>query len=204
MAKISVPEGCTPIATVHKNSCAVSTILTCDNSFLILGYTSDRPEVAHMYDSNWTLTGFLYQANSETRFDVDLSRGKGMNLQDLLTDGQDTESRTMLFSTRVVKNREFVMDGQYQMTDQEVDLGGDTYRIGKFQRTLQREGIAGSRLDFEYDFYVSEAENIFIEGAFTRSAEDRQSERVDQTPRDIRFEGDPGFLATSSDFGCVN
>lgn len=197
-----VPAGCKPVATVHKNSCTVSTIFDCGSTRQVISYVNGKPDQTHFYDRNWGLTGFLYQANDETRFDLEQGSGEVMKLSDLVSDGIDAEHGVLLFSTRVVKNRPFQLDGAFELTDDTVDLSGHTFRTGRLNRMFERENVAGSRLDFELDIYVSEQLDLFLEGSIISRAEGVDARTTDHTPRAISFEGDPGFLAVRSDFGC--
>ncbi|SLN63850.1 hypothetical protein TRL7639_03609 [Falsiruegeria litorea R37] len=197
-----VPGGCTPLATVHKNECRTSTLLMCGQDRQVLTFANGRPDIVHFYDGDWGLAGFLYQANAQTRFERDPGRGAWLNLGDLIADGQDTEDGILLFSTRVVKNREFMFQGAYTLSDEVVELSGHAFRKGTLHREMQREGIDSSWLGFDMDIYVSEALGLFVEGDLTSHARDRASFTADHTPRVIRFEGEPGFLATRSEFGC--
>lgn len=197
-----VPQGCTPQVTVHKNGCRTSVLLMCGAGRQVLTYADGKPDIVHFYDGDWGLAGFLYQANAQTRFDRQPGVGEMLDLTDLVADGRDTEDGVLLFSTRVVKNREFLIDGSYTLTDEEVDLSGHMFRKGTLHREMQREGIDSSWLGFDIDIYVSEELGLFIEGDLVNHARGRESFTVDHTPRAIRFEGEPGFLATRSDFGC--
>lgn len=199
---VPVPAGCKAIATVHKNTCAVSTIFECGSTRQVLSYVNGKPDQTHFYDLGWGLTGFLYQANDETRFDVEQGSGEVMELSDLVSDGIDAEHGVLLFSTRVVKNRPFQLDGAFVLTEDTVELSGNTFRTGRLNRMFERENVAGSRLDFEFDIFVSEQLNIFLEGSVTSRAEGVDARTIDHTPRAISFADEPGFLAVRSDFGC--
>ncbi|WP_372573528.1 hypothetical protein [Ruegeria jejuensis] len=201
-AQVQVPQDCTALATVHKNSCAVSTVMDCGQTFLVFGFLDGNPESANVYDRNWGMLEFLYRANAETRFTLKPGSGKNLQLDQLLSDGVATESGVFLFNTRVVKNREFTFDGKYTLDEEEVVLDGHTFRKGVFLREMEREGIEGSKIGFGFDFLGSDELDLFIEGSLTRHFEGRDSLTVDQTPRAIRFPGQPGFLATRSEFGC--
>lgn len=200
-AQAQIPEGCEPLATVHKNGCAVSTLFQCADGFTVHGYHEGRLDQVHYYDSGWGLRGFLYQGNNETRFDT-VPGGETMKLSDLVADGEDVELGTMLFSTRVVKGREFTLEGTYTLTDEVVTLDGVDFKSGSFLRMFERPGVEGSRGEFEFDILVSEERNLFIEGSSTRFSEQGEPVHFDNTPRAIRFQGQEGFLASQSQFGC--
>ncbi len=200
---VPVPEGCKPLATVHKNGCTVSTLFDCGVGKQVLSFHKGKPSQVHQYDANWGLRGFLYQANEQTRFDVKPNSGAMLKLKDLLAEEKDAESGILLFSSRVVKDREFVLEGAFELTGEEVTLDGHTFQQGKLNRAFEREGVEGSRLEFEFDILVSEELNLFIEGAVINKPEGREPVPIDHTPRSIRFEGDPGFLATMSEYGCT-
>lgn len=199
---VEVPQGCTPLATVHKNECRTTTLLMCGKDRQVLTFANGRPDIVHFYDGDWALAGFLYQANANTRFDRKPGVGDMLNLERLIADGQDTEDGVLLFSTRVVKNREFMIQGSYTLSNEVVELSGHMFRKGALRREMQREGIDSSWLGFDIDIYVSEELGLFIEGDLVNHARGRESFSVDHTPRAIRFEGEPGFLATRSEFGC--
>ncbi|WP_147232874.1 hypothetical protein [Phaeobacter gallaeciensis] len=200
---IVIPQGCTPLATVHQTACNVTTLLTCgDDQRQALSYKKGNLDQVHLFDANWGLQGFLYQANAETRFDLKPGFGETFVLADLIKDGADSEDGIMLFSTRVVKNREFLLRGSYDLTGETVDLDGHVFRKGTLSREMGREGIASSWLGFEFDILVSEELDLFIEGSVVNKAEGRDDFEISQEPQSIRFEGDAGFLASMSEFGC--
>lgn len=199
---VAVPEGCTPIATVHKTACVVSTLFDCGSQRQILTYHDGTPDQTHMHTRDWGLAGFLYQANSDTRFDAVPGSGDVMTLSDLVADGRDTESGKLLFSTRVIQGREFVLQGEYVLSEDEVTLDGNVFRKGRLNRMFEREGVAGSRLEFAFDFYVSPELDLFFEGSFTSKPEGQDAITFERNPMSIRFAGEPGFLAARSEFGC--
>lgn len=200
---IVIPQGCTPLATVHQTACNVTTLVACgEDQRQALSYKKGNLDQVHLFDANWGLQGFLYQANAETRFDLKPNVGEAFVLADLIKDGTDSEDGIMLFSTRVVKNREFTLRGSYELSSETVDLDGHMFRKGTLRREMGREGIASSWLGFEFEILVSEELDLFIEGSVLNKAEGRDDFEVIQDPKSIRFEGDTGFLASVSDFGC--
>ncbi|MEX0351086.1 MAG: hypothetical protein AB3N15_16805 [Paracoccaceae bacterium] len=201
-AQMQVPQGCTALATVHKNSCAVSTIMDCGQTLLVRGFRDGHADSASVYDGNWGMLEFLYRANAETRFTLKPGSGEKLDLDKLISDGVATENGIFLFNTRVVKNREFNFEGQYTLGDEEVVLDGHSFRKGTVLREMERDGIEGSKIGFGLDLLVSDDLNLMIEGNITRHFEGQDSLTVDQTPRAIRFPDQPGFLATKSEFGC--
>lgn len=197
-----VPEGCTPVVTVHKNSCATSVILQCEGGFEVHGYRSGRRDQGHAYTADWGLASFDYQGDSGTRFLRAPGQGEWMNLSNLIADGEDTEDGIMLFTTRVVNDREFSIVGSYTLDGEEAYLSGKPFRTGTLKRQFERPGIESSRLNVEFDILVSEELNLFIEGSYTTTPFEGDPIPADYTPRAVVFEGEEGFLATQSQFGC--
>lgn len=197
-----VPEGCTALATVHKNACITTHLMMCGQDRQVVTFVDGRPDIVHYYDGTWGFAGFLYQANANTRFDRKPGAGEVLNLDQLIADGEDVEDTILLLNTRVVKDREFMFQGTYTLSDEVVELSGHQFRKGAVHREMQREGIESSWLGFDIDIYVSSELGMFVEGDLTNHAPGRESFTEDHTPRAIRFEGEPGFLATRSEFGC--
>ncbi|MEX0337663.1 MAG: hypothetical protein AB3N11_01345 [Arenibacterium sp.] len=198
-----VPAGCTPVVTVHKNSCATSVIFQCTGGFEVHGYRSGRRDQGHAYFPDWGLASFDYQGDSGTRFLRPPGQGEWMSLQNLIADGKDIEKGTILFTTRVVNDREFRIEGEYTLDGEEAYLSGKPFRTGKLKRRFERPGIESSRLNVEFDILVSEELNLFIEGSYSTTPYQRDAFEFDYTPRAIVFEGEDGFLATSSQYGCT-
>ncbi|MEX0280226.1 MAG: hypothetical protein AB3N13_03425 [Arenibacterium sp.] len=198
-----VPQGCSPRVTVHKNSCATSIIMQCSDGFEVHGYRDGRRDQGHAYFPDWGLASFDYQGDSGTRFLRVPDEGDWMKLSDLIANGEDTEEGTMLFTTRVVNDREFKIVGRYTLDGEEAYLSGKAFRTGKLKRRFERPGIESSRLEVEFDILVSEELNLFIEGSHLTTLFGQDPYFADYTPRAVVFEGEDGFLATSSQYGCT-
>jgi hypothetical protein len=197
-----IPAGCTPRATVHKQSCVATTIFDCGTRLDVVSYENGKKAGVHFYDMTWGFAGFLFQANPETRFDRKAGDGEVVNLSTLLAEGTDHEKTTVLFSSRVVKGRQYLIEATLTMSGESIELDGHTLQHGTFDRTFERKGIESTRLSYAFDFYVSEDLDLFIEGSQVRRAEGVDDVHIDHTPLGLRLEGQPGFLATVSEFGC--
>lgn len=199
--KFDVPEGCIAMATVHKTMCHVTTVMDCGARKVAVTFADGAPLVIHDYTPEWELIEFRYANEQVAQMTAVPGTGTNMDLTTAIETGTVEENGEFLFSTNVIKERKYVLDGHIDFTGETVDLSGVPFHKGRIFRVFELKPGNGG-LDFEIDVYVAKDRDLVFEASWQRSVFGNNVETFDQTPMEIHFQGDAGFLATKPEAGC--
>ncbi|WP_371224894.1 hypothetical protein [Roseovarius sp. 2305UL8-3] len=199
--EIPVPEGCTPVVTVMKNSCFATTLFDCGASKEAHSYTDGKLQIIHDYNADWELKEFRLISMNDARMTAVPGTGANMKIKELLEIGSVEENGDFLFNTGVIEDRKYNLDGRVELSDNIVTLSDVPFRKGRIYRTFELEPGAGG-LDFEMDLYVSSDPDLVIEASWQRSIKGNNVEAFDLTPQSLIWPGEAGFLTDRSEFGC--
>ncbi|WP_299825279.1 hypothetical protein [uncultured Roseobacter sp.] len=200
--RVRVPNACTAVATVHKNSCVTTSIMQCANSsWQALTFRRGKPLGTTHYDRDWAFVKWeTHDANSLTMEHVPGS-GISMNIRDLMDIGYHEAQGEFVLTTNIIDGQPYVLSGRTEYSGANVTVGDEEFLVFKADRLFEREAGAGG-LAFNVDVLVSLSRELVIEGKWSRRVLDGDEEVLDYTPQAIYERGDPGFLATTSEFGC--
>ncbi len=199
--QIPVPEGCTPLVTVMKNSCFATTVMDCGTSKEAHSYTDGDLQIIHAYAPDWQLEEFRLVSMNGASMTAVPETGSNMKIQELLENGRVEESGEFLFNTGVIEDRKYNMVGRVELSGEDVDLSGVSFKQGRIFRTFELQPGAGG-MDFEMDLYVSSNPDLVIEASWQRSIMGNNLETFDLTPLSLAWPGEHGFLADRSEVGC--
>ena len=196
---VDVPEGCMPTVTIQRNSCSVSTIMQCGKSHIMTTHSRGTLSDTHQFGAQWDLVG--YEADKGVGvFSAAPGSKPEVSLADLFETGTSTGQRTMLFNSRVVKDRKIEMDSNITLSGEEVELSGQTFLAGTVDRTfILNPKHAGMKVSF--DILMSKSGDLMIEGKMTRTDGD-DVEVFDMSPVSVVWPGEEGFLSTTAQNGC--
>ncbi|MEM9638455.1 MAG: hypothetical protein AAGA94_12465 [Pseudomonadota bacterium] len=199
---VRVPDGCTAVATVHKNSCVTTSIMQCAGStWQALTYRRGKPLGTATYDRDWGFTKWeTHEANRLTFAHVPGS-GVSMNIRDMLDIGYHDAGGEFLMTTNIIDGQSYMLSGRTEATGAVVTVDGEEFIEYQAQRLFEREPGAGGMV-FEVDVLVSLQRELVLEGAWSRRIMDSDADVFDHAPRRIADRGEPGFLAATSEFGC--
>lgn len=200
-AQVAVPANCRAIATVLKTSCYATTLIDCGISREAHTYHKGKPQVVHAYTSKWETTEFRQPGFSGMKMTAVPGTVANTNITALLEAGWSQEAGKFTLSTRMIKNRPYVLTGRIELTDETVTLGGVEFRKARMYRVFETE-IGTGGMEFEIDIYLSPERNIMFEADWTRSVFGSDQEHFVQTPIHLAWPGEPGFLSTSSGEAC--
>ncbi|MBW4707033.1 hypothetical protein KX928_04450 [Roseobacter sp. YSTF-M11] len=200
--KIRVPDACTAVATVHKNSCVTTSVMQCAGStWQALTYRRGKPQGTTHYDRDWAFVKWeTHDANSLTMEHVPGS-GISMNIRDLMDIGYHDASGDFLMTTNIIDGQRYVLSGRTEHTGGTVMVGDEEFLVFTAERLFERDAGAGG-LAFTLDILVSLSRELVIEGRWSRRVMDGDEEVFDYTPVAVHERGDPGFLSTMSEYGC--
>lgn len=195
-----VPEGCTPLVTVLKNSCVATTVFDCGDTRLAHTYETGVLTAINVYTPEWEFSEFRYPEEDSVRMVYVEGSGSSLALDQLWDSGETPSSGQFLVSTRVIRDRNYTMSGRNELTG-EATLNGVPFRTGKIYRLFEITPGNGG-LEFETEIYVSRDKDLFLEGAWRRSISGNNLEVFDHTPYALAMPDDAGFLADRSEQGC--
>lgn len=198
--EVAVPQGCEPVVSIRKQSCVVTTVFDCGNRFEEHGYIRGELSHTHVFDKGWAFAGYRLKNNVQT-VDIDFTEGHSITLEKLLTDGTATGERDASVGTGRLRGLEYRLLSRADMTDETVDLSGHRFRKVRMHRSFVRKQ-GDNQLDFDFEIFVSEELNLFIEGSYSRKTKGRDAEWLDQGPLALSFAGEPGFMATGHKGAC--
>ncbi|MGC3940477.1 hypothetical protein ACOTTU_21970 [Roseobacter sp. EG26] len=197
-----VPEGCQPVATVHKNGCATTTISQCsDATWQAVSYRRGKPLGTLSYDRDWGF--FKWQTHESNKLTLELVPGTGtaMSRAALLETGRHDASGEFRLTTNIIEGQPYILTGNTEKTGATEVISGETYTFYKARRLFERE-VGKGGLSFEVDVLIAEDRDLMIEGRWSRSVMGGNEEVFEFAPRAIARPGDSGFLATLSEYGC--
>ncbi|MFD3190401.1 hypothetical protein ACFMPD_09020 [Sedimentitalea sp. HM32M-2] len=200
VAEVPVPQGCTPIVTIERNSCVATTVFDCGDHFLDHGFVSGVLNDTHRFTKDWAFAGYALRNNLQT-LEVLFDEGQSVTLPALVENGSARTDRKAMVATGRIKDIEYRLQAEATLGQDMVMLDGHAFRTG----TLVRNFVPAKRsnnLVFEFDILVSEDLNLFIEGAYARQTQGSAPEKLAQDPVSLRFPGQPGFLAKQLEAGC--
>ncbi|WP_424988243.1 hypothetical protein [Microbulbifer sp. S227A] len=198
--QVSVPQGCEPIVTVAKKSCIATTIFDCGSHFEEAAFSHGQPAYTHVFNADWAFVEYRLGDDLRT-IEIGFDDGRSITLPGLLEHGSATSDRPAVIGSGALKGLKYRLHSEAALGDETLDLSGHSFRKGTLHRGFVRQQGENS-LDFEFDIYVSEELNLFIEGAYSRKTAATDPEWLEQSPLSLYFPGDPGFLSTQLDEGC--
>lgn len=198
--EVSVPQGCTPIVTIERNSCVATTVFDCGDHFLDHGYVSGVLHDTHRFKKDWAFAGYALRNNLQT-LEVLFDEGQSVTLPALVETGSARTDRKAMVATGRIKDIEYKLQAEATLGQDTVMLDGHAFRTGTLRRSfVPAKGT--NTLVFEFAILVSEELNLFIEGDFARQTHASAPEKIEQAPVSLRFSGEPGFLAQKLEAGC--
>lgn len=198
--QVPVPESCTPLVTVLKNSCVSTTVFDCGATRVAHTYASGAQVAIHVYASDWEFSEFRYPEENSVRMVFVEGSGSSVALDSLWESGETPADGQFLMSTGVIKDRAYTMSGRNELTG-ETTISDVPFRSGKIFRLFELTP-GGGGLAFETDIYVSRDQDLFIEGAWQRTVFGNNLEVFDHTPYALAMPGDAAFLSDRSERGC--
>ena len=199
--QVAVPNGCAPLATIHKAMCHTTTMMDCGDRREAWTYNNGEPIVVHVYASDWDMKQFRYADGQALQMTAVPNSGSTMDLADAVASGSVPETGVFLMSTNIIKDRKYTLDGRIEMPGETVDLNGVSFYKGRIYRTFELKPGAGG-LEFEVDVYVAQDRDLIFEASWQRSIFGNNLEVFDQTPHAVYFAGEAGFLAAKPEIGC--
>ena len=197
-----VPEDCTPVATVHKNNCVASTIVTCgEGEHRSLTYRRGKLSSTNSYDADWSFTKWETRGAGAMEFAAVPGTGAAMSVAALKATGTHEGTGDFVINSKVIRNQGYTLTGSTNATGETVTVSGEAFAVYHADRAFARKG-ASQVLTFAVDIYISQSRDLVIEGTGSRGVNDMPMQSFDMTPRAVYGPGDPGFLQTMSEFGC--
>ena len=198
----SVPEGCSAVATVHKNNCVASTIVTCgDAGHQSLTYRRGKLSSTNSYDADWSFTKWETRGAGAMEFSAVPGTGAAMSVAALKETGTHEGTGDFVINSKVIRNQGYTLTGSTIATGETVTVSGEEFAVYHADRAFARKG-ATQVLTFAVDIYLSQSRDLVIEGTGARGVNDMPMQSFDMTPRAVYGPGDPGLLQTMSEFGC--
>ena len=199
--RVTVPEGCVPLVTAHKEDCAVSVIFDCGGDRLVMDFEDGQLSQQALYDPQWSLREYEHFNEGEPVLTITASDGVNMAMDDLLAEGAVEMEGAVLMSTGIIKSRAYRYAGTAVLTGDSENFGETEYLAARLTRDLTlSDDVPG--MSFEIDVLIDPVRNLMIEGAWQRSAFGGETEYFPQKVRAVHEEGDPGFLSERSEYGC--
>ncbi|TCL01614.1 hypothetical protein BXY66_2929 [Shimia isoporae] len=196
---VPVPEGCEAYATVHKDSCVVTSYLKCGEQVDAVSYARGELEDTHSFGPTWDMIAYFAD---EGRMHVQAQEGTmpEASLSDAFETGVSTGERAMVMAGSMLAGEELDLQSKMSFGDETVEISGTTLRKGTLTRTMtiRKNGVTAQ---YDFEIFASEDQSLFIEGAANVDQFGRKS-RLEWTPRKISYPGEAGFLATTSDIAC--
>lgn len=192
------PEGCSAIATAHRNSCIATTVFACESGFQSQTYNRGSLQGQHYYSDNWQVQGYEADGLSLARID---NTPQLLPLSQLFTKGWYPEEGQFALNTSIIKNRIYTLEGETTLGVETATFSDTVFRLGHTKMTFAPKP-GGAGLDFDIEIFVSADPDLRLEGNWTRSAFGSDPELLDQQVRAVYFDGDAGFMQTMSEYGC--
>lgn len=194
-----VPENCQATISVHRDSCMVSNYLQCGDRTEVHTFRMGELTDTHVFGPDWDLVDYMADGG---RTHVSIVEGSApeASLTKALETGESLGERELTFSTGVLKGNGIHLESALRMSDQEIEISGQTFAVGTLSRkmTVKKNGVTS-----QYDFtvYATRDGAIFIEGS-AEVDQFGQKSKLEWTPRKISMPGDAGFGAKTSAVGC--
>jgi len=192
------PQGCTGLVTVQTRGCSVSNIWTCEadtpgDSWEIV-FLNDGP--VHMgridYEGQWLENYDMFPIEREV---LEQPSRDPFSLTELFTSGLDTAD----FTLRSGEGRTRVK-GFDRLTGETVVIDDEPLLITEFMVELYT--LSGDQLyRREGNEHVSEKFRRFFGGPSTVEIDDRQI-KVDYSPVEFIYPGEPGFFTKIPKYDC--
>lgn len=199
---LAVPESCNAVATVHYSACETTTYLQCGDAGW-LGVTHMRGKqlgVTH-YGTDWNFLKWETEGSARMTFEIVPNSGKALDWDVLREDQVQEASADYVINTKVLKNQGFVLSGSTRATGEVVTLNGEAFDVYEGERNFKRNG-ASMTLNFRMRLLFSQERDLMIDGSSQRAVNGHGWMPVATQPQALRGPGEPGFLATTSEFGC--
>lgn len=197
-AKIKVDEGCTAVATLHREYCAVTTLMDCGDFKIDDTYLKGKRIDRHILDDDWGLIGYVAdQGSMSTTFDT-VTEG-GISVRQMVTEGRSSSTQSGTFMTGIIKGREVGMDQTYEFDGETVEISGIPFYKGTVKR-LFRVHPKNRDLDayWNFDIYLAEDFTMFFEGD-GESIMNGMTRKIPFAPLSISLPGQVGFAVDRSD-----
>ncbi len=194
-----VPESCEAMVTIHRESCMVSNYVRCGSVIEVHSYEGGKLSDSHYFGTDWDL--LRYQADGG-RTDAAMVDGSApeASLTQALETGESLGTREMAFSTGVLKGNMVDLNSELRMSEEEVQISGETFRVGTLVRdmTVRKNGVNSK---WAFQVFASPDASLFIEG----QVDVEQFGKVNTlkwTPTQIVRPGADGFMTTEPLAGC--
>ncbi|WP_127113435.1 hypothetical protein [Shimia sediminis] len=194
-----VPESCEAMVTIHRESCMVSNYLRCGSTIEVHSYENGTLSDSHYFGADWDL--LRYQAEGG-RTDAAAVKGSApeASLTRALETGESLGTRALEFSTGVLKGNMVDLVSELRMSDEEVQISGETFRVGTLVRdmTVRKNGVTSK---WAFQVFAAPDASLFIEG----QVDVEQFGKVNTlawTPTRIVRPGEDGFMTTAAHAGC--
>jgi hypothetical protein len=198
---LNVPDQCSPLVTVQKEACAASVIFQCVENFLVMDFDAGDLSQQTRYDDEWSMLEYQHFDEGDSVLKMTTIEGKTMSMKRLLADGTVETEGVVALTTGVIKDRRYSYAGSAALMGETEIIGGTHYRKARIKRDLTLAADVPG-ISFEIETLIDPARNLMIEGEWQREAFGGEPEFFRQKIREIRLEGEPGFLSIEPEFGC--
>lgn len=196
-------DGCAPVLTVHKNSCVVETLYTCegraDYNTILLHDGADGDSSVEGYTDDGLLV-FTGPLDGTYWFEL-VETQDGLDLSTLLGDGVDTFEQSLTFNLPGLDSQPAIFKGTMFTIGETAEIDGLTFEIGRSDYSF----VVGETEDTE----VRHINTVYFHPDYpfvlTGTVESRTADTTsvqDQTPQRIVLPGQAGFGARQPLFGC--
>ncbi|WP_299348908.1 hypothetical protein [uncultured Shimia sp.] len=195
----TVPANCEAMVTIHRESCMVSNYVRCGSVVEVHSYENGKLSDSHYFGPDWDL--LRYQAEGG-RTDASVVEGSApeASLTQALETGESLGTREMAFSTGVLKGNMVDLKSELRFGDEEVQISGETYRVGTLVRdmTVRKNGVVSL---WSFQVLAAPDASLLIEG----QVDVEQFGKVQTlawTPTKIVGPDETGFMTTQPLPGC--
>ncbi|GFE51225.1 hypothetical protein So717_29780 [Roseobacter cerasinus] len=197
-----VPQGCTAVATAHKNGCTATTILQCaDGAWQALSYRRGSLNNTLHYDAGWDFKMWETEGAGAMNFAAVPGTGKALDLAALVETGAHAPTGDFVMNSNIIRGQEYALSGATTATGETVTISGEVFDVYLAERAFARKG-ATQVLNFSTELLISQSRAFMLEGNFSRAVNNGPREQFELRPQKIYEPGEPGFMATASEFGC--
>lgn len=197
-----LPAGCTAVATAHKNGCTVTTVLQCaDGEWQALSYRRGSLNNKLHYDRAWDFKMWETEGAGAMNFAAVPGTGKALDIATLIETGAHTPTGDFVMNSNIIRGQEYALSGETKATGETLEVSGEVFDVYLAERAFARKG-ATQVLNFSTELLISQSRELVLEGNFSRAVNDGPREEFELRPQKIYGPGEPGFMATASEFGC--
>ena len=197
---MKLPNSCTPIVTVEKESCFVETIARCGNTMRGIQYRNGTPFLDATFNKDFAYVGYEVFRSDGTKgsFNFVRNSGKSFSLAELLTNGESkADRRFRTKNNRYFKNGRIVT--QYTLKNSSQTIGKVRFRKGTVRAAVADGAVSSSTSG---ELYVSQELGVLFVGAYETVRPDGSKIVYKSKPRAAHVPGDARFLTAVSRYGC--